>query len=805
MMRFGRGKGCIRVAAPLSVLTAILLCVAMGHAQQGKATLAGNVLDPSGHSIPGATLTLIDAVNVITKTVVSSRSGLYKVTDLPAGTYHLKVSFPGFAPYSQDVTLEDNESRNLDVTLQLLTRRESVTVTAQSPGIYAPLAGTEREVDDRDQARSLDAAELLGNSPGVSLRDNGDLATIPLLHGLGDERTKVVVNGMTVSSSCPNHMNPPLSYIDPSDVAQVNVMAGITPVSMGGDSIGGTISIDSPQPVFARPGERVHTEGGFSTFFRSNGQGYGASLADSFATQNFSFGYTGSWTNTDDYRDGSGHRVTSTYAQNTNHTVTLAAQGAGNFFILQAGLQNTPYQGFPNQQMDMTENHSEFLNLRYRRNLGWGVLDTRVFWQNVRHEMNIGKDKSTFPMPMWMPMDTHGRDLGYSVKLEIPLAERHTFQLGSEFQRFVLDDTWPPVPGTAPMMGPNTFVNINDGHRSRLAWFAEVASKWNPKWTTLLGLRNDTVWTNTGPVSGYSSNMMYAMDADAFNSLSRARNDVDIDLTASARYEPNRYTTFELGYARKTRAPNLYERYAWSTDWMTSGMINWFGDGNYYVGNVDLKPEVGHTVSGAASWHDRARKDWEIKVTPYLTYIRDFIDVNELATRTYGESTFSQLQFANHNARIYGADLVGDVAIWKSARFGRGEIDGVAGWLHGRRLDTGTGLYQMMPLNTRIGFTEKLKRWSAGPEIQLVDRKSDVDPRRFEQKTPGFALLNFNAGYQLPHLRISAGGSNLLNRYYELPLGGVNFDDFQASGWSSQIRPLAGPGRSVYVGLTVPF
>ncbi len=518
-------------------------------------------------------------------------------------------------------------------------------------------------------------------------------------------------------------------------------MAGITPVSMGGDSIGGTISVDSPPPVFARPGERLHTEGGFSSFLRSNGRSYGASLAGSVATQNFSFAYDGSWTNTGDYRDGSGHRVTSTYSQNTHHALTLAAQGAGNLLILQAGFQNTPYQGFPNQRMDMVGNHSEFLNLHYRRDLGWGVFNTRVFWQNVRHEMNIGKDKSTFPMAMWMPMDTHGRDLGYSVKLEIPVADRHTLQLGSEFQRFVLDDTWPAVPGAVPYMGPNAFVNIDDGHRTRLAWFGEVASKWDSKWTTLLGIRNDTVWANTGPVSGYSDSPMYAMDADAFNSLHRARTDIDIDLTALARYEPNRRSSFEIGYARKTRAPNLYERYAWSTDWMTSGMINWFGDGNYYVGNVNLKPEVAHTVSGTASWHDRARKEWEIKATPYMTYIRDYIDVNDLATQTYGESSFSQLQFANHNARIYGADLMGGLAIWKSARFGRGEISDVSGWLHGRRLDTGTGLYQMMPLNTRLGLTEKLKRWTAGPEVQLVDRKSAVDPLRFEQRTPGSALL----------------------------------------------------------------
>ena len=793
----------IRVAPPFVILTAILLSVAVVQAEPGKAALNGSVLDPAGHYVPGAVVTLVESVTGVSKIVVSDSGGQYKLPDLPAGIYHLKVSYPNFAPYSQDVALDDNEVRNLDVTLRLPAKKESITVKAESPGVYSPLAGIQHKVDDSDEVRSVNAAELLGDLPGVSLRDNGGLASMPLLHGMGDERAKVVVNGMTVSASCPNHMNPPLSYISPSNVGEVNVMAGITPVSMGGDSIGGTILVDSPQPVFARPGERVHNEGGFSTFFRSNGQSYGASLVDSVATQNFSFGYSGSWTNTDDYRDGSGHKVTSSYAQSASNSVTLAAQGAGNLFVLQAGLQNTPYQGFPNQQMDMIGNRSQFLNFRFRRDLGWGVLDTRGFWQNVRHEMNIGKDKSTFPMPMWMPMDTHGRDLGYSVKLEIPLSERHALQLGNEFQRFVLDDTWPAVPGTAPYMGPNTFVNINAGHRSRLAWFAEVASKWNSKWTTLLGIRNDTVWTNAGPVSGYSE--MYAMDADAFNSLSRARTNIDIDLTALARYEPNRYTTFEMGYARKTRAPNLYERYAWSTDWMISGMINWFGDGNYYVGNVSLRPEVAHTVSGTASWHDRARKEWEIKVTPYMTYVRDYIDVDELATATYGESTFSQLQFANRNARIYGADMVGDVAIWSSPRFGRGEISGVASWLHGRRLDTGTGLYQMMPLNTRIAFTEKLKKWTAGPEVQLVGRKFDVDPLRYEQRTPGYALLNFNAGYQWRHFRINAGAYNLTNKYYYLPLGGVNFDDFQASGWMSQIRPLTGPGRSFYIGLNVPF
>ena len=118
--------------------------------------------------------------------------------------------------------------------------------------------------------------------------------------------------------------------------------------------------------------------------------------------------------------------------------------------------------------MDMVRNYAESLNLHYHRSFEGGGLDAHVFWQGTWHSMNIGRDKSTFPMPMWMPMNTHGRDLGYAVNYESQLTDRHTLRVGNELHRFVLDDRWPAVPGTAPMMGPNTFVSINDGRRMRL-------------------------------------------------------------------------------------------------------------------------------------------------------------------------------------------------------------------------------------------------------------------------------------------------------------------------------------------------
>ncbi len=770
--------------------------------QQSTGRIAGVLKDPSGAVVEGATVEIESLESHLRRSIVTDAEGRFDFNGLPAGAYQLYAIARGFATVVlHHVAVTPNAETPLAVALMIATAKTSVEVSDSGVEIAE---GARNKVSNRDQERSRNAAELVGTTPGVSLRENGQLASVPLLHGLGDERTKLVVDGMTVSSACANHMNPPLSYIAPSQAAEVTVMAGITPVSQGGDSIGGTISIESPQPVFASPNERLHAEGLSTGFYRSNGQNYGGSLTEWVAGHNFGMGYTGSWATNDDYTDGGGHKVTSTYSQTTDHIVTVAARGAGNLVVLSGGIHHTPYEGFANAQMDLVRNYAESLNLHYRRSLQHGVLDTRAYWQNTWHSMNVGKDKSTFPMPMWMPMNTHGRDFGYSVKYEVPLADQHTLRVGNELHHFILNDKWPAVTGTAPMMGPNTFFSINDGRRVRLGTFAELASKWNPQWTTLFGLRNDTVWMNAGPVQGYSM-MMYGADANAFNALNHAKTDVDFDLTGAARYEPNPHSSYEFGYARKNRSPNPYERYAWSTNVMASGMIGWFGDGNYYVGSLDLKPEIANHVSGTASWHSGDRNSFELEVTPYVNYIQDFVDVDTLMTTMYGMSTFAQLRFANHNARIDGVDVSGNGTIWNNSGFGQGKISGVAGWLHGERLDTSTGLYQIMPFNIRVAFDEDLKGFTAGMGLQAVDRKSNVDPHRFEQVTPGYALLNLQTGYTHGYFRMSIAAENLTNKLYELPLGGVNFDDYMASMWMGQIKPLTGRGRSVYGSLTARF
>jgi Outer membrane receptor for ferrienterochelin and colicins len=672
-----------------------------------------------------------------------------------------------------------------------------VDLAPAEDGISKPLSGGVLTRDDlaAKVPATSDTARLLLDVPGVNVTTGGGASSLPTMRGLADDRLKILVDGMPITAACPNHMNPALSYLDPTNVGRIEVLPGITPVSAGGDSIGGTIAVDSADPVFAAEGQDLLTTGKLSATYRSNNHAIALSGDVTAATKTVSLGYAGSFTHAGDYhRGGDNAPVQASKYQIENHALTVAARHDTDLIVLQGGWQFSPYQGFPNQRMDMTENLSKFANGRYAGQFRWGTLDANAYWRGVKHEMDfLDKVKSAGTMPM----NTDSDEVGYGVKGEIPLSSRDTLRVGNEFQRHTLDDWWPPVPGMAPGMGPNDFWNIRDGERNRVGTFAEWERQWTPQWSTLLGGRNDTVWMDTDDVQGYSGN--YAADAARFNAQDHAKTDVNFDLTALARFEPDKASAFEAGYARKTRSPSLYERYTWaSTSNMAASMNNWYGDGNGYVGDVNLEPEVAHTVSVSGDWHDPARKTWGIKVTPYYTYVQDYIDADDIGAMTNG---FRKFRLANHDARIYGVDLSGNLEMWDNLEYGRGVFKASLGWLKGKNLDSGDNLYNIMPLNARLAVEHRLGGWSNGVELQVVDGKDDVAAARNENSTPAYALVNLRTGYEWSNLAVNLAVENVFDQMYHEPLGGADLAMRTKVAGSN----VYGMGRSFIAGLTVKF
>lgn len=211
------------------------------------------------------------------------------------------------------------------------------------------------------QSRTSDTARILQSLPGVSGNSGGGFSTMPALRGLNEQRLNILVDGFVIDPACPNDMNPPLSYTDPQTIDAITVITGVTPVSMGGDSIGGAITVETAPPVFATSGNTLF-KGEASSFFRSNDDAFGGAVTLTAASDRFSLTYNGSYTQAENYRGGGDLGVVrSTEYAKTDHALALAMQTAAGLLELKGGYHFSPYEGFANQYMDMTSNRSWFL------------------------------------------------------------------------------------------------------------------------------------------------------------------------------------------------------------------------------------------------------------------------------------------------------------------------------------------------------------------------------------------------------------------------------------------------------------
>jgi iron complex outermembrane receptor protein len=391
-----------------------------------------------------------------------------------------------------------------------------------------------------------------------------------------------------------------------------------------------------------------------------------------------------------------------------------------------------------------------------------------------------------------------------TIKAEIDVSADDVVRVGTELQRYRLDDYWTPSGGG---MWPGTFLNINDGERDRMAVFGEWETQIDPSLLTLVGVRYERVTSDAGDVRGYKTTAPapgnQIAEAAAFNALDHKKTDDNVDLTALARYTVGPNLDVELGVARKVRSPNLYERYTWSTWAMAAAMNNFVGDGNGYVGDIDLEPEKAHTVSATFDWHSGDRS-WELKATPYYTRVSDYIDAIKRPGWTADQ--FNVLQYANQSARLYGLDVSGQMPITRN-EWGAWGLKGTVNYTNGKNRDTGDELYNIMPLNGKFTVTHEKGGWDNAVELVVVDAKDDVSEVRNEIETSGYTLVNLRGSHSWKTVRLDFGVENLFDKGYALPTGGA----YTGQGSTMQLNAIPwntavpGMGRSFYVGLNMQF
>jgi hypothetical protein len=136
---------------------------------QGSTTAAirGNVQDPSGGVLPGATITVTNTGTKAVQTAVSDERGQYQFAALFPGTYDLRVELSGFKSYERKgLALSPNDNRGIDVRLDVGQQSETITVTAQQEVIQTQTGAREGVLN----AKQIDNLSVIGRSALELLR-----------------------------------------------------------------------------------------------------------------------------------------------------------------------------------------------------------------------------------------------------------------------------------------------------------------------------------------------------------------------------------------------------------------------------------------------------------------------------------------------------------------------------------------------------------------------------------------------------------------------------------------------------------
>ena len=659
---------------------------------------------------------------------------------------------------------------------------------------------------------SLGSSESLLSNLGVDFSAAGGVSNLPILNGLMGDRVKVLVDGADVTAACANHMNPPLSYISANQITSYKVVAGVSPISAGGDNIAGVISVNSISPQYGESSDLAWHSGYVSAKYSSIDNGRKLGVGARLASDTFSFNYQGSFSDADSYENGNGDVVLDTLYRAQNHSLTGAIRDKKQQLVIKLTHQKIPYQGFANQYMDMTDNTSYGAIAQYKRSFENSEFEGQVNWHSVKHEMGFfSKEKTGM-----MPMETDSQDISTQLKWRITLDKNSSLLLGQEYYNYRIDDWWPAIEGSA-MMGPNDYVNINNGKRERIALFAEYESQINKKLWLNTGVRVERVNTQVDEVQAYNDGMSMmdmgsmssannAMAANDFNNADRNKTDTIVDANLLANYQITLYDELQLGLARKNRAPNLYERYSWGVSNMATTMIGWYGDANGYIGNPELDVETANTIS--ATYSKTAKDDnWRVSANVWYTDVNDYIDANIVRSfNSYGLANTSRniLQFSNVDATLYGAKIDVSKSLYQSKPFGEWVLTANVTSTRGKRDDTNQPLYQIKPLHTKLTLSQQIGLFENALSWEWVDTKSRVDFNRLESQTHSYNLVNLSSKATFNALTLSAEVTNLFDEFYELPLGGVSIAALKQDS-STGFTQLAGQGRSFNISASYAF
>jgi len=176
------------------------------YAQRTTGEISGKVIDESGLTLPGVTVTLHGEGVPGAPSVVTSETGAYRFPVLPAGAYELEFALEGFGTAKYEaIRVAVGQTIDLNVTMKVSALNETLTVTGTAPVVNVTTSEVStnynREWVQSAPVRRFSYFDLINSAPGVSSTSNVGQSTSAQVLGNSTNENQYQIDGTDISST----------------------------------------------------------------------------------------------------------------------------------------------------------------------------------------------------------------------------------------------------------------------------------------------------------------------------------------------------------------------------------------------------------------------------------------------------------------------------------------------------------------------------------------------------------------------------------------------------------------------------
>ncbi len=642
----------------------------------------------------------------------------------------------------------------------VLNDDDVITVTAP---VLSPLEVVTSPKAPRQPVPASDASDYLKTIPGFSQIRNGGSNGDPVFRGMFGSRLRMLTNDSEMLGACPARMDAPASYISPESYDLLTLTKGPETVLWGPGNSAGTVRFDREPPQFAKGDAK-----GDASLLAASNDRFDENADVSFGNEKGYVRLSGNHSQAGDYKDGDGQRVASQWEKwNTDMAIGWTPD-ADTLLELTAG-QGDGNASYAGRGMDGSQFKRESLGLRFKKD-------------------NIGETFDSLDISAWYNYANHIMD-NYSLRSPgtMTSATSDTMDMSAKMDKQVDRRT---VGGR--MMGTWLWSDfqLQSGLDTQLNTHRSNEEDENEGWQEDArfhdyGAFGELTWTATDLTKMIGGARLDKVEVD--NATGVGDDSRQDTLPAGfLRVEHNLATVpamYYVGLGYTERFPDYWELF--SPTYGPDGTTDVFDH---------LKPEKTTQLDVGAQYKDKRVSGW---VSAYLGRINDYI----LFEYDPDNSHVSQAQ--NVDATIMGGEMGASYQLseqWKT--------DFTLNYSWAENSDENQPLPQTPPLEARAGLTWEKGDWTStgllrmvSPQHRVAINEGNVVGKDFDSSA-GFAIVSANAAYKInPHLRLSSGVDNLLDKTYSEHLNLAGNSSF---GYSTN-TPINEPGRTFWAKMNLTF